>query len=76
VHYASGFHLYIVSVPSFKAFYDSNQHVLFSMGDIKADVFDQLILLIHIHKVGSDVSIGLFWGMEAHPHRVHSLWDN
>lgn len=46
------------------------------LGDIKADVLNQLLLFIDIHKVGSDVSVWLLWGSEGYLYTVHLLWDN
>ena len=47
-----------------------------SLGDIKADVLDQLLLFIDVHKIGSDVSVGLLWGGESNLYTVHLLWYN
>lgn len=63
-------------MPSFKALYESDHHVWFSLYVVEADIFNQLFLLIHKQEVGSDVSVGLLRRTEAHPHQVHFLWDD
>lgn len=69
-------YLYAVAVSSFQALYDSSHHILVSSSNIEADILDQLILFEYVHKVGSDVSVGLLWRGKSHFHSGHFLWDN
>lgn len=65
-----------VAVSSLQPLYDSGHSVLVSFGDVKAEILDQLVLLVYVHKIGSYVPIGLVWRGESHLHTVHFLRDD
>lgn len=65
-----------IAVSSLQPLYDSGHRVLVSFGDVKAEILDQLVLLIYVHKIGSYVSVRLVRRGESHLHTVHFLWDD
>lgn len=69
-------HLYAVAVTSLQALDDCSHHVVVSLGDIEADVLHQLLLLVHVDKVGRDVAVGLLRRLEGHLDAVHLLRDH
>lgn len=69
-------YLYVVDVSALQALYDSSHCVLVSFCDIEADILDQLVLFIYVHKIGSYVSIGLLRRGKSHLHTVHFVGNN
>lgn len=76
LHVCRRSHLYAVAVTSLQALDDRSHHVVVFLGDIEADILNQLLLLIYVYIVGRDVAVRLLGRFERHLDAVHLLRDH